>query len=154
MGPRETTQSLKKKALAIYIALKHFEKTIEGYHISIITDHAPLVHIFDVPHKALSPRLKRWASYMQSFSYKIQYHEGKTHYLADHVSRLDTDITLPENDDPDLGIDCLFPQDYHTFQSATVTRSNVTQKQEMASQNHTKTAKGECRTTATGYDTP
>ena len=108
-GAQRNYSISEKEALAMYIALKHFEPTIEGYHISIITDHAPLVHIFDAPHKAPSPRLKRWALYMQSFSYEIQYHEGKTHYLADYVSRLDTDITLPENDDPDLGIDCLFP---------------------------------------------
>ena len=125
-GAQRNYSISEKEALAMYIALKHFEPTIEGYHISIITDHASLVHIFDAPHKAPSPRLKRWALYMQSFSYEIQYHEGKTHYLADYVSRLDTDITLPENDDPDLGIDCLFQQDDHTFQSA-VTRSKVTQ---------------------------
>ena len=127
-GAQRNYSISEKEALAMYIALKHFEPTIEGYHISIITDHAPLVHIFDAPHKAPSPRLKRWALYMQSFSYEIQYHEGKTHYLADYVSRLDTDIILPENDDPDLGIDCLFPQDDHTFQNAAVTRSKVAQK--------------------------
>ena len=52
----------------------------------------------------------------------------KTHYLADYVSRIDTDITLPENDDPDLGIDYLFPQCDHTSQNAAVTRSKVAQK--------------------------
>ena len=120
----------------MYIALKHFEPTIEGYHISIITDHAPLVHIFDAPHKAPSPRLKRWALYMQSFSYEIKYHEGKTHYLADYVSRLDTNITLPENDDPDLGIDCLFPEDDRTFQNAAVTRSKIALKPGPADPKH------------------
>ena len=114
----------------MYIALKHFEPTVEGYHISIITDHAPLVHIFDAPHKAPSPRLKRWALYMQSFSYDIQYHEGKTHYLADYVSRLETEVTLPENDDPDLDIDILFPPSSHVRQNAAVTRSKADTKRE------------------------
>ena len=117
-----------KEALAMYIALKHFEPTVEGYHISIITDHAPLVHIFDAPHKAPSPRLKRWALYMQSFSYDIQYHEGKTHYLADYVSRLETVVTLLENDNPHLDIDILFPPSSHVRQNAAVTRSKADTK--------------------------
>ena len=121
-GAQKNYSISEKEALAIYIALKHFEPTVEGYHISIITDHSPLVHIFNAPHKAPSPRLKRWTLYMQSFSYDIQYHEGKTHYLADYVSRLETDVTLPENDFPDLGKDILFPQSEQPC-NAAVTRS-------------------------------
>ena len=119
-GAQKNNSISEKEVLAMYIALKHFEPTIEEYHISIITDHSPLLNIFEAPHEAPSSRLKRWTLYMQLISYDIQYHEVKTNYLADNVSRLESEVTLPENDCPDL-----FPQKEEQPSNAVVTRSKV-----------------------------
>ena len=52
----------------------------------------------------------------------------KTHYLADYVSRLETEVTLLENDNPHLDIDILFPPSSHVRQNAAVTRSKADTK--------------------------
>lgn len=82
-----------REALAIYYGVKKLSHYLIGRHFTLQTDHRPLVSIFGpkqgIPVMAAS-RLQRWAVYLSSFDFEIQYIVGKTNYNADFLSRLPT----------------------------------------------------------------
>lgn len=81
---------LDKEATAILFGIQKFHNYLMGRHFSIVTDHKPLVSLFD-PQKPipniLSPRLTRIAIVLTSHSYNIFYKPGKQIGNADGLSR-------------------------------------------------------------------
>ena len=96
MSETETRYAqIKKEALAITWACEKFATYILGKHISIETDHKPLVPLLGSKHlDNLPPRLLRFRLRLMRFSYSIQHVPGKLLYTADTLSR----APLREND--------------------------------------------------------
>lgn len=81
---------LDKEAAAIMFGITKFHNYLTGRHFRIVTDHKPLLGIFD-PKKPmpnmLSPRLTRIAIALTSHSYDIAYKPGAILGNADSLSR-------------------------------------------------------------------
>ena len=79
---------IEKEALAITWACEKFSTYILGKHISIGTDHKPIIPLLGCKHlDNLPPRVLRFRLRLMRFSYSIQHVPGKLLYAADTLSR-------------------------------------------------------------------
>ena len=86
LKPAERNYStIEKEALAIYWAFKKFEVYLYGRQFTLQTDHRPLLHLQSAD--KLNPRLKRWAIYLNLFSFRAEHIEGSNNHMADLLSR-------------------------------------------------------------------
>jgi hypothetical protein len=80
-----------KEALSIIFGVTKFNQYLFGKSFKIITDHKPLIRLFDPVKKipdTLSSRMLRWSLMLSGYDYKIEYREGKNNKNADAL-RLD-----------------------------------------------------------------
>ncbi|XP_061714623.1 uncharacterized protein K02A2.6-like [Cydia pomonella] len=95
-----------KEALAIMFGLTKYHQFLAGRKFCIITDHKPLVGLFN-PEKPIpdqiSPRMLRWSLKLNGYSYSIKYRPGKLIGNADALSRW----TEPETSSVNPNVDCL-----------------------------------------------
>ena len=73
------------EALCVIWALNKFKYTIQGYSITILTDHQPLLYLFNK--KDISGRLARWFLTLQQYQPEFSYIKGKMNAAADALSR-------------------------------------------------------------------
>ncbi|XP_063895318.1 uncharacterized protein LOC135118122 [Helicoverpa armigera] len=88
-GNYSTTE---KELLAILFGVKTFRPYLFGYRFKIVTDHKPLVWLFNV--KDPGSRLIRWRLKLEEYDYEIVHKQGKLNCNADALSRFplqDTD---------------------------------------------------------------
>lgn len=90
-----------KEALGVVLALKHFRPYIFGYHVTVYTDHQPLMGIFKGNH--FHGRLARWSLIVQEYNPDFKYVPGKANRVADCLSRIVASVTTyPSLDEHDL----------------------------------------------------
>lgn len=77
---------VEREALAIVWACEHFHLYIYGGPVTVMTDHKPLVSIFNNPNKNLTMRLERWSLRLQPYQPTILYRTGYNN-PADFLSR-------------------------------------------------------------------
>ncbi|XP_059046825.1 uncharacterized protein K02A2.6-like [Achroia grisella] len=79
-----------KEALAIIFGITKFHEYLAGRKFDIITDHKPLVGLFNpvkpIPDQ-ISPRMLRWSLKLGCYNYNIKYRPGKLIGNADSLSR-------------------------------------------------------------------
>ncbi len=95
-----------KEALAIIWGVKHFYLYLYGRHFTLVTDHQPLVAIFN-PVKGIpvmtAARLQRYALFLAGLTYKIIYRSTTKHGNADAMSRLPVqDANVDDNNSSSL----------------------------------------------------
>ncbi|UYV84832.1 K02A2.6-like, partial [Cordylochernes scorpioides] len=92
-----------KEALAIIFGISKFYKYLYGRDFKIITDHKPLLGIFN-PNKPipqmLSQRMMRWSLTLASYSYQIEHRTGRMNANADALSRAPHEKTSKETPEP------------------------------------------------------
>ena len=80
-----------KEALAIFWAVQKFYQYLAGNKFILCTDHKPLLALFGegkgIPQMAAG-RLQRWALFLSTFDYTLQYVKGENNAAADGLSRL------------------------------------------------------------------
>ncbi len=78
-------------------ALKKFRDIVYGYKTTILTDHAPVTHLFKS--KNLQGRLARWFLTIEEFCPEIWHFPGRANVVADSLSR---NIAVVDNSPPPL----------------------------------------------------
>ena len=74
-----------KEALAVILAVRHFEPYLKGTTFKLITDHSALKWMFG--QETVSGRIACWIAYMQQFTYTAEHKAGKSLGNADGLSR-------------------------------------------------------------------
>ncbi|XP_044170588.1 uncharacterized protein K02A2.6-like [Acropora millepora] len=75
-----------REALSIYWAVKRFHLFVYGKEFKVITDHKPLVSLFNNPSSKPSARIERWLLELQQYCFTVEYRPGASN-PADYASR-------------------------------------------------------------------
>ena len=75
-----------REALSIYWAVKRFHLFVYGTEFKVITDHKPLVSLFNNPSSKPSARIERWLLDLQQYRFTVEYRPGPSN-PADYASR-------------------------------------------------------------------
>ncbi|UYV82422.1 K02A2.6-like [Cordylochernes scorpioides] len=101
-----------KEALAVIFGVSKFSQYLLGRKFKILTDHKPLVGIFNpkkpIP-QVLSPRMLRWCLTLAAYTYTIEYKPGKFRTLqrcffieAEHAAINSSEVAKLTSKDPIL----------------------------------------------------
>lgn len=72
--------------IAIWWAIKHFRPYLYGRKFMVLTDHKPLVYLYNL--KDPSSKLTRMRLDLEEYDFDIGYLKGKTNVVADALSRI------------------------------------------------------------------
>ena len=87
MSEVETRYSqIEREALAIAWACRHFRMYVLGKQFAIVTNHKPLLAIFNNARSEASTRIENWRLRLQCFDFVVYYEKRKDN-PADYVSR-------------------------------------------------------------------
>ena len=75
-----------REALSIYWAVKRFHLFVYGKEFKVITDHKPLMALFNNPSSKPSARIERWLMELQQYRFIVEYRPGASN-PADYASR-------------------------------------------------------------------
>ncbi len=82
---------IENESLACAFGVKRFHSYIFGHIFELVTDHKPLITIFNerkpIPTQA-APRILRWALTLATYEYTIRFKSTQEHCNADGLSRL------------------------------------------------------------------
>ena len=123
----ERYAQIEKELLAILFGIEKFHQYTYGRPIDVLTDHKPLVAIFNKGLDKISARLQRMLLRLLKYNLNVSYLPGKEMYVADTLSR--AYIKDPVTDDPDITFVVhtvvkhlpMTPERKAEFQSATKT---------------------------------
>ena len=97
--------------MAFVFGIEKFHSYLFGYSFTIITDHKPLVSLFNehqsVPRHVLAT-IQRWALTFAMYEYTIAFRPTKAHANADATSRLPLSVqtaTIPQPPEMILQLD-------------------------------------------------
>ena len=77
---------IEREALAISWACHHFRMYLLGKHFTVVTDHLPLVSLFNNPRSKVSARIDNWILRLQVFKFNVVFSKGSSN-PADFASR-------------------------------------------------------------------
>ena len=77
---------IEREALAIMWGCEKYHLYLYGKSFSVVTDHKPLVKIFNDPAHQPPPRIERWILKLQPYEFTVEYRPGEDN-PADYLSR-------------------------------------------------------------------
>ena len=87
---------IEKETLAVVFAMERFHQYIYGKHVTVESDHKPLVSIQYKTFNNCPARIQRFLLRLQKYDFTIKYVKGKDQVLADTLSRaVETDNMKP-----------------------------------------------------------
>lgn len=99
---------IEREGLAIIFGVRKYHKYLYGRHFEIVTDHQPLMQIFNPKrhtNQVAAARIQRWINLLMGYDYEINYKKGRELSNADCLSRL----PLPENEIREEFVDYFSP---------------------------------------------
>lgn len=85
-----------RELLAVYESVQHFRHILEVQHVTIYTDHKPLLYAFVQRREKLPPSQLNQLSFIGQFTTDIRYIKGEDNVVADAMSRIEA-ISLEED---------------------------------------------------------
>ena len=132
--PQESRYSVTDlEALAIVFAVKEWEVYLTSRPFVIKTDHKALTHIFQ-GNGRLTPKLARYAMYLNQFQFEISHIKGTENEIADALSRRLYDFSQTATDEKlndfpsDMGIGELFTDTREAISVITRSQTRKLQK--------------------------
>ncbi|XP_051785433.1 uncharacterized protein K02A2.6-like [Erpetoichthys calabaricus] len=101
LSPAEKNYAqIDREGLSLVWTVKKFNQYLYGKHFTLVTDHQPLIAIFN-PHKCVptmaAARLQRWSLFLGDHDYQIEFRGTKQHANADGLSRLPCEFKGTQN---------------------------------------------------------
>ncbi|KAK8777013.1 hypothetical protein V5799_029642, partial [Amblyomma americanum] len=94
-----------REGLAVVFGVKKFHQYLAGREFTVITDHKPLLGLFNTDKRVpevVSPRMLRWILLLSAYNYHLEYRRGQDNSNADALGRLpapgDEDEPRPPGD--------------------------------------------------------
>ena len=84
--PETRYGQIEREALAIYFACLKLQTYLLGKPFTVVTDHQPLVHMFNKPKAQMPFRVERIRLKLQGFDFIVKYIQGKKN-PSDYMSR-------------------------------------------------------------------
>ncbi len=81
-----------KELLALYASVEHFRYLIEGRELQLITDHKPLIYMFQQKKPIKLQRRSRYIEYISQYTTKIKHVSGLSNIVADALSRPEVNV--------------------------------------------------------------
>lgn len=79
--------TIEKELLAIVWAVKYFRPYLYGRSFKIVTDHRPLIYLFNMNNP--SSRLTKFRLCLEEYDFTVEYLKGKDNAAADALSRIE-----------------------------------------------------------------
>lgn len=99
-GAQTRYSAYDRELLGAYLATRHFLHAIEGRHVTLRTDHRPLLFMFSQKAEKLIDRQARHVAFLSQFFYEIEHVSGERNIVPDALSRLE--LAALEDGLPDL----------------------------------------------------
>ena len=87
-GVEKCYSQIEREALAIAWGCHHFRMYLLGSHFKVVTDHKPLLSIFNSSTSQASARIENWRLKLQSFNFEVLYSRGDlspADYISSHL---------------------------------------------------------------------
>ena len=96
------------ETFAIVWAIKHCSFYLLGLaHFTVLSDHRPLQGVFKQRlQDVASPRCRSLREKVQAFNFTVKYVQGKTHYVADALSRNPVFAAAPDGTEQEMSAVC------------------------------------------------
>ena len=85
-----------REALAVTWSILHYHLYIYGSSVTVVTDHKPLLPLFNNSTSKPTMRIERWVMRLQEYDYNLIYRPGKLN-PADYMSRHPSPTTKPSS---------------------------------------------------------
>ena len=107
-GPESRYSQTEREMLAVVWGVEHFHLYLYGAQFQVITDHKPLLRIFE-KQTPMSARIERWRLRLMQYNCKLVYRPGKDEdnpvdYLSRHPEK--ANIQTPDTDSQYLNYIC------------------------------------------------
>lgn len=94
---RNSYAPIEKEMSAIVFGCSRFHQMLIGNHVTVRTDHRPLVNISSKPLHEISKRLQCMSLFLQKYDLNIVHVQGKDNWTADALSRAPIEAKLNED---------------------------------------------------------
>ena len=98
--PETRYSQTEREALAVSWSVQHYHLYVYGNPFTVITDHKPLVTIFNKPNSRPPLRIERWCLKLQPYKFEVKYEPGKLNpadYMSRHPIEDSTDTSIAED---------------------------------------------------------
>lgn len=76
-----------RELYALFSSVVHFESLIQGFPVTLVTDHRPLLPMFHMKKRIILERRSRWIEFISQFTTEIRHISGSQNAVADALSR-------------------------------------------------------------------
>lgn len=101
-APQQKLAAFDRELLAAYLAVLHFRPQIEGRHVTLFTDHRPLVSAYRKTTPLKSDKQQRHMSLISEYVADILYIRGQENIVADCLSRAVNAVSVDVFDLPEI----------------------------------------------------
>lgn len=110
-----------RELLAAYLAVLHFKPQIEGRHVTLFTDHKPLMGAYKKPNLLKSDKQQRHLSLISEYVADVSYIRGNQNTVADCLSRPTNAVTVDLYDLPALARERLADEEIKAYDESLKT---------------------------------